>query len=609
MWGVVSTALLSVPLDCYLGYANNCPLVEELRPDDEEKMGGNASSESDGEDDEPFMGEEKREEWRRKIREVEEDPNWPEDADGQGFNLDQFFNKISIKNVKKDDDENAKIKDMIWSCIHNCWCFCSYHSVAKFSFNATMTEVSGAKSPKKNESSPIVSGLHLRETSSLITLERLDNTNYVEWSLNARNKIRGRKRWGYISGTKAAPSNKKSEEYEEWEDENCLVKSWLLDAMTKDIRSLFLRLSTAKEIWEAVKNTYSVDQDASKAYQLHCEVFSVCQNGGSVISYFGKLQKIWQELDDIDACILECANDIAIYTTKVNSERVYKFLAGLDPHLDGVRGRVLSTKPLPDIQAAYAIVCSEANRQDAMLGENIGEGTGKKASHKEANSDPKANLATTHAFTAKSELEAFFTSENISSSGDSSGQGEFSDEREELSVVEPETSHTEDNALHDSTMPPNNSTQPLSQSSSEIPPEVSINPNFTYSDDLFSESQVSQYRLPPRSNRGVPPVKYEPDPKSKKITPQLCLFSQNDDSENEIVWRDDDYIRPIKDITTKEWEETVFKDISPLIILMHNCYRRLVFSCSFSARFSFCLHFLVPLDLFFFGFNILFLTF
>ena len=83
--------------------------------------------------------------------------------------------------------------------------------------------------------------------------------------MNAQNKIRGRKHWGYISGTKAAPSNKKSKEYEEWEDENCLAKSWLLDVMTKDIRSLFLRLSTAKEIWEAVKNTYSVGQDASKA--------------------------------------------------------------------------------------------------------------------------------------------------------------------------------------------------------------------------------------------------------------------------------------------------------------------------------------------------------
>ncbi|KAM5548317.1 thioredoxin-like fold domain-containing protein MRL7L, chloroplastic [Rosa sericea] len=48
----------------------------------------------------------------------------------------------------------------------------------------------------------------------------------------------------------------------------------------------------------------------------------------------------------------------------------------------------------------------------------------------------------------------------------------------------------------------------------------------------------------------------------------------DDDSDNELVWQDDNYIRPIKDITTAEWEETVFKDISPLLILVHNRYKR-----------------------------------
>ena len=50
----------------------------------------------------------------------------------------------------------------------------------------------------------------------------------------------------------------------------------------------------------------------------------------------------------------------------------------------------------------------------------------------------------------------------------------------------------------------------------------------------------------------------------------------NYDSENEIVWQDDDYIRPIKDITSAEWEEAVFKDISPLVVLVHNRYKRFV---------------------------------
>ncbi|KAL1221176.1 Thioredoxin-like fold domain-containing protein MRL7L [Cardamine amara subsp. amara] len=49
---------------------------------------------------------------------------------------------------------------------------------------------------------------------------------------------------------------------------------------------------------------------------------------------------------------------------------------------------------------------------------------------------------------------------------------------------------------------------------------------------------------------------------------------EGDDSKKEIVWQDDNYIRPIKDLTTAEWEETVFKDISPLMVLVHNRYKR-----------------------------------
>ncbi|KAH7542758.1 hypothetical protein FEM48_Zijuj02G0108700 [Ziziphus jujuba var. spinosa] len=90
-------------------------------------------------------------------------------------------------------------------------------------------------SHKKNDSPPI--GFHVQD-NSLITPERLDGTQLC---------------------TKAAPKDEHSEEYETWQDENCLVKPWLLDAMSKDIRSLFLRLGTAKEIWDAARRTYSVD--------------------------------------------------------------------------------------------------------------------------------------------------------------------------------------------------------------------------------------------------------------------------------------------------------------------------------------------------------------
>ncbi|KAJ4963399.1 hypothetical protein NE237_023338 [Protea cynaroides] len=122
--------------------------VDEEVGSDSGKEDKNAKNHDEDEEDEPtLMDEEERREWRKKIREVidmnphveeeedlverrekmqklladyplvvdEEDPDWPEDADGRGFNFDQFFNKITIKNVKKDDDENYDSdKELVW---------------------------------------------------------------------------------------------------------------------------------------------------------------------------------------------------------------------------------------------------------------------------------------------------------------------------------------------------------------------------------------------------------------------------------------------------------------------------------------------------------------
>ncbi|XP_040380139.1 thioredoxin-like fold domain-containing protein MRL7L homolog, chloroplastic [Oryza brachyantha] len=53
---------------------------------------------------------------------------------------------------------------------------------------------------------------------------------------------------------------------------------------------------------------------------------------------------------------------------------------------------------------------------------------------------------------------------------------------------------------------------------------------------------------------------------------------QDDDkgyqSEKEIVWEDDNYIKPIRDVKTADWDDTVFTDFGPLIVLVHNRYKR-----------------------------------
>ncbi|KAK1432628.1 hypothetical protein QVD17_09526 [Tagetes erecta] len=108
-------------------------------------------SEDDDEDDDFEMDEDERKEFRKKIRQMiemnpevkeeadpeekrkmmqklladyplvvdEDDPDWPEDADGWGFNFSQFFDKMTVKNVKKDvdDDDYDSDKEVNWQDI------------------------------------------------------------------------------------------------------------------------------------------------------------------------------------------------------------------------------------------------------------------------------------------------------------------------------------------------------------------------------------------------------------------------------------------------------------------------------------------------------------
>jgi hypothetical protein len=45
-------------------------------------------------------------------------------------------------------------------------------------------------------------------------------------------------------------------------------------------------------------------------------------------------------------------------------------------------------------------------------------------------------------------------------------------------------------------------------------------------------------------------------------------------SDKEIVWEDDNYIKPIRDVKTQDWDASVFTDFGPMVVLVHNRYKR-----------------------------------
>lgn len=58
----------------------------------------------------------------------------------------------------------------------------------------------------------------------------------------------------------------------------------------------------------------------------------------------------------------KCNKDEKLYRSIVENKRVFKFLMGLNKCLDDVRSRILSTKPIPTVRAAFSEVRHEESR-------------------------------------------------------------------------------------------------------------------------------------------------------------------------------------------------------------------------------------------------------
>uniref|UniRef100_A0A6N2NFK5 Retrotransposon gag domain-containing protein n=1 Tax=Salix viminalis TaxID=40686 RepID=A0A6N2NFK5_SALVM len=139
-------------------------------------------------------------------------------------------------------------------------------------------------------------------------------------------KIAGREKHGHLTGDIAQPAVTNST-FNKWRASDCQVKSWLFDAMQPNQIKRFIRYDTAKQVWDAIKQTYSDGADEAKIYDLHRRSFIMRQAGASVAKYYSELTEIFQELDQLNPSTMEHPSDIEIRRKEVDRLRVYIFLA------------------------------------------------------------------------------------------------------------------------------------------------------------------------------------------------------------------------------------------------------------------------------------------
>ncbi|KAJ0046448.1 hypothetical protein Pint_05386 [Pistacia integerrima] len=144
--------------------------------------------------------------------------------------------------------------------------------------------------------------------------------------------------------------------YKKWLAENNMVMSWLVNSMNMDIGENFLAFETAKEIWDAAKETYSDIENTSEVAEIERILHDLRQGDLTVTQYFNILTCNWCQLDMYEVHNWSCTTDGLLYKKIVEKKLVYKFLLGLNKNLDKVRGRLMGAKTSPSLREAFSEV-------------------------------------------------------------------------------------------------------------------------------------------------------------------------------------------------------------------------------------------------------------
>ncbi|KAH9696165.1 retrovirus-related pol polyprotein from transposon RE1 [Citrus sinensis] len=209
-----------------------------------------------------------------------------------------------------------------------------------------------------------------QDNSAFPTGITLDETNYSLWSQLMEMRISARNKAGYLTGEtkKPAPGDPN---LGSWITENQRVKSWLIDSMSPSLMQRFIRLPTAKDIWEAVSKTFYDGTDETCIFELNQRSFSTKQDGRPLPTYYNELVAIFQEIDHRTTTQEGTVEGVLQLHSAMARLRVHIFLSGLDSEFEQVRGEILRKDPKLDLESTYAYVRRDYQQRQTMGGSHL----------------------------------------------------------------------------------------------------------------------------------------------------------------------------------------------------------------------------------------------
>ncbi|KAG8646332.1 hypothetical protein MANES_10G147201v8 [Manihot esculenta] len=122
-----------------------------------------------------------------------------------------------------------------------------------------------------------------------------------------------------------------------------MVTIWIFSSLSKELIDAFIYAPSSQILWEEIKERFG-QSNGPLLYQIKQEINSLTQANTSIMIYFTKIKRLWDELTYLKTLPYG------------NVDKLIQFLMGLNDSYDHIRNHILLLDPLPTINKAYSMV-------------------------------------------------------------------------------------------------------------------------------------------------------------------------------------------------------------------------------------------------------------
>ena len=196
-----------------------------------------------------------------------------------------------------------------------------------------------------------------------IISEVLDGMNYGTWNIAITNALDAKNKFAFVDGTLPRPLESHPH-YRIWSRCNAMVKSWILNSVSKEIYGSILRFKDASEIWHDLMVRFHIT-NLPRSYQITQQIWSLHQGSMSLSTYYTKLKTLWADLDGAD-CVKKCqnCNCCRAISTQAEHNKIIKFLAGLNESYASARSQIIMKKNVPTLAEVYNLLDQDYSQRN-----------------------------------------------------------------------------------------------------------------------------------------------------------------------------------------------------------------------------------------------------